>query len=140
MKLHPVSYYAGLLLSLSACERLLPCEEYNRVAYYPIELRLIVTDKGSIGRQCDLEGIDAVKHKKAEFHAMGGFYVAVKNAIAVGDTVVKNKGASTFLIKKQGYNIRVNSPCVETKSTNAYSYAPTTTDTIPKNPIDGLTQ
>lgn len=127
MNLRPIRYCAGALLGLGACEHPLPCEEYNRQTYYPIELRLLVTDKGTIGTVCNLEGVDAVTHKKAEFHSIGAFYIAVKEAIAVGDTVVKNKGTSAFLIKKRSYNIRVNAPCDEIGPIDAYGYAPTTT-------------
>jgi hypothetical protein len=98
-------------------------------------LRLIVTDKGSIGTACNLEGIDAVTHKKAGLHTGGAFYIAVKDAIALGDTVVKDKGTSVFLIKKQNYNIRVTASCDEIGPTDAYGYAPTTTDTIPKSAL-----
>jgi hypothetical protein len=140
MNLRPVSYCAGFLMCLSACEHPLPCEEDNRRTYHPIELRLIVTDKGAIGTPCDLEGINEVTHQKAEFHSMGAFYIALKDAIALGDTVVKNKGASAFLVKKRGYDIRVNAPCDEIGPTDAYGYAPITTDTIPKNASNTLTQ
>ena len=122
MNQRPVSCYAGLLLCLSTCEHPLPCEEYNRQTYDPIELRLIVTDKGRIRTACNLERIDAVTHKKSGLHTVGAFYIAVKDAIALGDTVVKDKGLSAFLIKKQSYNIRVNAPCDEIGQTDAGSH------------------
>ena len=106
--------------------------------YHPIELRFVVTDKRSMGTPCDLKGMDAVTHKRAEFHSVGVFYIMLKDAIALGDTVVKDKGASAFLVKKRGYDIRVNAPCDEIGPTDAYGYAPITTDTIPKNASDGL--
>jgi hypothetical protein len=124
-------------LALGACEHPLPCEEYNRQVYHPIELRLLVTNKGPVGRACDLLGIDPVTHKQGALHDDGGFYIALKGAIALGDTVVKDKGTSAFLVKKRGYAIRVEAPCDEIGPTDAYGYAPTTTDTVPKNAVDG---
>ena len=67
------------------------------------------------------------------FYDMGGFYIHVKNAIALGDTVVKQKGQSAFLIKKRSYDLLVDCACDEVGPTDEYGYGPITTDSLTKS-------
>ena len=115
----------ALIWFLGACESLLPCKEFNRLAYYPKEARLIVRDKGPVGREFHLKGQDPVTQKAVDYDDDGGYFIAIRAAIDLGDTLIKVKEQSAYLIKKRGYNVLVNCPCQEISPTNPQGYGPT---------------
>lgn len=108
-----------LFALLTACQHSESCEVYKR-RFNKLEADVIVKDKGPDGRVCFLKGIHPVTHKPVFFYDEGGFYIAVKDLIDVGDTLVKVKGNAIFLIKKVRSNVELDYPCGDGSNHDIY--------------------
>lgn len=95
---------ACLPLAFGACQRVPPCEEGKRY-FLGKETNMVLTDKGMNGNLFDVRGYDPVTGRAVRYHNTHGLYIFIRDSAQVGDTLVKKRSETRFVLKKARVNL-----------------------------------
>jgi hypothetical protein len=115
-----------LIFLIASCYKISTCQVYKKRLYNK-EANIIVLNKGSIGNNFIVNGLNPITGKKAVYTDVDGIYNYVYNNLEVGDTISKAKNNATFVVKKKKANILIAYDCLD----GGYT-AGNKLDTIPK--------
>ena len=90
--------------------KLLPCGEYKK-RFLKKQTNLVITDRGRAGREILLEGLNPETHTKVTYYDEDGFYLPLKDSLEIGDTLIKTRGVTFFILKKKHSNLKFDYAC-----------------------------
>ncbi|WP_460607811.1 hypothetical protein [Hymenobacter terrigena] len=103
-----------LVFWISTREKVLPCEVYKK-NFLEKQTNLIVTDKGRAGGEILLEGLNPETHMKVTYYDEDAFYLPLKDSLEIGDTLIKARGVTFFIIRKKHSTLKIDYPCDGTR-------------------------
>ena len=86
------------------------CEEY-KASFLAKEAQLVLQVNKSVGREIDFKGYEPVTMKSVTYNDTGGFYIYIIEAAEIGDTLVKKKNQTWFVLKKRKFNLKFDTQC-----------------------------
>jgi len=76
----------------------------------------VIKNTGPSGRIVDFSGVDINTGKKVYYEAEGGMYLEMKQIVQIGDTLIKRRGQTGFLLRKKDFIIKFEFDCFENQS------------------------
>ena len=74
---------------------------------------IVVEDIGPNGRIVHYSGVNIYNRSKSSFIDEGGMYFPMKDIVQIGDTLIKHKNQTEFLIRKKNVIVRFKFECIE---------------------------
>ncbi len=119
------SWIIGALF-LAACQEVGPCEKAKEF-FLGKETNLVIQDKGIVGNVLDIKGYEPETKRNIRYQDTHGLYVFIRDSTELGDTLLKHKNETWFLLKKKKYNIKFGMSC------NGNEYLQTMPERLEKN-------
>jgi hypothetical protein len=132
----------ALIFSAASCYKPSTCQIYKK-KFYNKEANIIVLDKGPIGNNFIVKGLNPITGKKTVYTDINGIYNYLYNNLELGDTIIKTKSSTAFIIKKKKSNILIAYNCLDGIHTGGgkldtipeSTYGKMIIDTIPKSSL-----
>jgi hypothetical protein len=77
---------------------------------------IVITDTGPVGRIINFSGIDINTGNKSYYIDESGMYLPMKQIVQIGDTLLKRKGQTDFLLRKRDFIVKFKFGCFENQS------------------------
>jgi len=104
-----------IICTLPGCVHEFSCDAVTK-ALSQKHASIVITNTGPIGRLVDFSGIDTNSRNKAYYEDEGGMYLPMKEIVQIGDTLIKRKGETDFLLKKKNLIVKFKFDCFENQS------------------------
>lgn len=103
------TYCLLFLLMLSSCT--FTCSEVKNEFYMGRVGNIVIERNRSTPRNLDVYGYNPLTNQKENYVAGGGVYIELINALALGDTLIKNNDEPFFTLRKKQFVIKFSMKC-----------------------------
>lgn len=97
-------------LLLSGCGKNDTCAKYESV-YRTDSVHVVIRQQEISGRRVKLDGYHPVNRKPVKYRNISGIFLYVQDVLQIGDTLKKELGSLSYVIKKSDRNITLEYNC-----------------------------